>query len=107
MINVNDTDLNIILNFCFFLILIISIISLIPWGLKSGKNRWTLALPILGILTYLVYEVTMPSNWDIRMDLALLLPPIVIIIFMGIIRGLLIWRHAHKDDENIKERGSI
>jgi hypothetical protein len=95
--NVNDPGLNLILNACLILIIILSIISLIPWKLKSGKNRWTLALPVLGILTYLVYESTMPSNWNIRMDLVLLMPPLAVIIFLGLIRGLLIWRHTRKN----------
>ena len=97
MIDVQDSSLNIILNSCLFFILILSIVSIIPWKLKSRKNRWTLALPILGILTYLVYEVTMPSNWNIRMDLVLLVPPLAVIIFLGIIRGVLIWRHVRKE----------
>jgi hypothetical protein len=107
MIDVNDSNLNVILNACFFLILSLSVVSLIPWKLKSGGNRWTLALPILAILTYLLYEVTMPNNWDIRMDLILLWPALALIIFLGIVRGVLIWRHAHKENENSNVTGNI
>jgi len=101
MIDVQDASLNVILNSCLFLILSLSVVSLVPWKLKSGENRWTLALPILAILAYLVYEFTMPSNWDIRLDLILLWPALTITIILGIIRGVLIWRHVRKETENI------
>lgn len=93
IIDVHDPSLNQILNACFFLILGFGLISIIPWRLKSGKNRWTLILPIFAILVYVVYEFTMPSNWDIRVDLLLLWPVLVMILLLGLVRGILIWRH--------------
>jgi hypothetical protein len=65
IINVNDPSLNQILNICFYLILGFGLVSCIPWSLKYGKNRWTLALPIVAIVVYMIYELTMPNNWDI------------------------------------------
>lgn len=101
MIDVQDSSLNVILNSCLFLILSLSVVSLIPWKLKTGKNRWTLALPILGILAYLLYEFVMPNNWDIRLDLVLIWPALTLTILLGIIRGVIIWRHVRKETENI------
>lgn len=96
MIDVQDPFLNPVLNFCLYLILGLGLISLIPWKLKSGKNRWTLILPILAVLCYLVYELTMPDNWDIRMDLVLIWPVLFLIFLASIIRGALIWYYnAH------------
>jgi hypothetical protein len=92
IINVNDPSLNQILNTCFFLILGFGIVSLIPWRLRSGKNRWTMALPVLAIVVYMIYELTMPNNWDIRMDLVLLWPVLILILVLGVIRGILILR---------------
>jgi hypothetical protein len=95
VINVNDPSLNPILNICFFLILGLGVVSLIPWKIKYGKNRWTMALPILAIIVYITYELTMPNNWDIRIDLVLLWPALVLILLLGLLRGILIWRHRN------------
>lgn len=93
MINVNEPVLNLILNVCFFLILGLGVITFVPWKLASGKNRWTLLLPILAILIYATYEFTMPKYWDIRIDLLLLWPVLGLIILVGAIRAFLIRRH--------------
>ena len=93
IIDVNDPSLNLILNVCFFLILGFGLISIIPWKLKDGRNRWTLIVPIPSILIYVVYELAMPSNWDIRIDLLLLWPVLVLILLLCLVRGILIWRH--------------
>lgn len=93
MIDVRDAELNLILNVCFFLILGLGLVSRFPWGLKSGRNRWTLALPFLAIAAYVVYEFAMPNNWDIRIDLLLLWPILGMIILAGVIRAFLIRRH--------------
>ena len=93
IIDVQDPALNQVLNICFFLILGLGLISLVPWGLKSGRNRWTLMLPVIAILVYLKYEFTMPNNWDIRVDLLLLWPVVALILVSGLVRAILIWRH--------------
>jgi hypothetical protein len=93
IINVNDSTLNLILSICFFLLLVFGVVSCIPWRLKYGKNRWTLALPFLAIVVYMIYELTMPSHWNIRMDLVLLWPVLILTLLLGLIRGILIWRH--------------
>ncbi len=91
IINVNDPSLNLILNACFYLILVLGFVSLLPWRLKYGKNKWTLALPVLAIVVYLKYEFTMPNHWNIRMDLFLLWPVMLLILVLGLIRGITIW----------------
>jgi hypothetical protein len=93
IIDVNDPSLNQILNICFYLILAFGLVSLIPWKLKYGKNRWTMALPLLAIVVYIKYEHTIPNNWDILMDLVLLWPVLMLTLLLGLIRGILIWRH--------------
>ena len=94
MIDVQDPALNLVLNVCFFVILGLGLVSLVPWGLKSGGNRWTLLLPILAIAVYAVYEFAMPNNWDIRVDLLLLWPVLVLILLLGMVRALIVWRHS-------------
>jgi hypothetical protein len=97
LIDVNNYTLNLILNFAFMLIICLGIISVIPWRLKSGSNRWTLSLPFLAIGTYIVYEYTMPGNWDIRLDLLVIWPVLLISIVMGVIRGIVVWRYKSKN----------
>ena len=96
VIDVNDVSLNIILNTSFFLILGLGVVSLVPWRLKNGKNRWTLTLPAFAVGIYMLYEFSMPNNWDIRLDLVFLWPVMFIILFSGLIRAVLVWRHSRK-----------
>ena len=94
MIDVQDPSLNLILNVCFLVILGLGLVSIVPWTLKLGGNRWTLLLPFLAIATYVVYEFTMPNNWDIRVDLLLLWPILTLILLLGIVRAFIVWRHS-------------
>ena len=94
MIDVQDPSLNPVLNTCFFLILGLGLVSFVPWTLKAGGNRWTLMLPFLAIAVYVVYEFAMPNNWDIRIDLLLLWPILVLILLLGFVRAFIIWRHS-------------
>lgn len=100
MIDVQDSSLNLILNICFFLILGLGLVSIVPWKLRAGKNRWTLVLPILAIVLYLVYELTMPNNWDIRLDLIILWPILALIILLTVVRVLLIWRYSARSRQS-------
>lgn len=97
LIDVNNDSLNLLLNFAFIMIICLGIISVMPWRLKEGMNRWTLSLPLFAIGAYILYEYTMPSNWDIRLDLLLLWPALLISIVMGVIRGIVVWRHKSKN----------
>ncbi len=93
IIDVNDPFLNRILNACLFAIGALALLSLFPWTMKSGKNRWTLVLPLLGIVVYAAYEYAMPNNWDIRLDLVLIWPVLIVIVISGLLRGILVWWH--------------
>lgn len=93
IIDVNDPSLNVILNTCFYLLLVLGAVSLVPWKLKNGKNRWTLTLPVFAIGIYIMYEFSMPDNWDIRLDLVFLWPVLIIILLSTLIRVILIWRY--------------
>lgn len=92
IVDIGDPVRNLILNACLYGIAVISVISLVPWPIGSGRNRWTLYLPLAGIGLYLAYEVTMPSNWDIRLDLLLILAMGAVIVLSWLVR-LLILRH--------------
>lgn len=93
IIDVQNPELNMLLNLCLFTLLALCLLSLCPWTLKSGRNRWTLALPALALLVYLIYEFTMPSNWDIRIDLLLVWPVLLLTLLAGLLRGFMIRRH--------------
>ena len=90
IIDIQDPILNLALNSCLWFLLATALISLVPWRLKDGKNRWTLLLPVMSILVYAGYELLMPNNWDIRMDLVLIWPLLALIILSGLIRFILI-----------------
>lgn len=86
LIDVNDPTLNLLLNGCFYLMLGLGILTMIPWSLKAGKNRWTLTLPFLTLAVYATYELSMPSQWDIRVDLLMLWPLLLMITLIGLLR---------------------
>lgn len=96
VIDVQDPVRNLILNTCFFAIAFLVIVSLVPWK-SLGANRvsrllrW-LPLPMLGLAV--LYESTMPSRFDIRIDLLLLLPAYVLIAISSIVRYVG-WRRAN------------
>lgn len=85
LVDVGDPARNLILNACFYGIALVTLLSLVPWRLKHGRNRWSHYLPVPAIALYVIYETAMPSNWDIRLDLFLLAAMgLVIILAWGI-----------------------
>lgn len=73
---------NLLLNTCFLLIALCGILALVPWGSLGADElsrllRW-LALPCLAIA--LVYELAMPSGYNIRVDLLLLVPIYAVVL---------------------------
>jgi hypothetical protein len=85
LLDVGDPARNLLLNACFYGIVLVMLLSLVPWRLRQGRNRWSLYLPLLAIALYVTYEATMPPNLDIRIDLLLLAPMgLVIIVAWGI-----------------------
>lgn len=93
IIDVGNSSLNLLLNFTLIIILCIGLISIIPWRLKAGKNSWTVWLPVLSVMAYIIYESSMPSNWDIRLDLLVIWPVLLITIALGLIRYIVIRRN--------------
>jgi len=94
LVDVGDSARNLILNACFYGIALVALLSLVPWRLKHGRNRWSLYLPLLAIILYIFYEAAMPSNWDIRIDLLLLGPMGVVVILAWVVRLVLRARRA-------------
>jgi len=70
-------------------------VSLIPWKSFGAHRvsrlfRW-LPIPVIGLA--IIYEWAMPSRFDIRVDLFLLLPAYAVVIISSLVRWLG-WRHA-------------
>lgn len=86
LLDVGDAARNLLLNVCFYGIVIVTLLSLVPWRLKEGRNRWSLYLPVAALILYVIYEVAMPPQWDIRLDLFLLAPMGLVIILAWSIR---------------------
>lgn len=85
LLDVGEPARNLVLNACFYGIVLVMLLSLVPWRLKGGRNRWSLYLPLAAIVLYVIYEVTMPSSWDIRLDLFLIIAMgLVIMLAWGI-----------------------
>ena len=92
LINVENSSLNLLLNACFYAMALVALASVVPWRLKGGRNRWALWLPVAGIAFYGVYESAMPSRWDIRVDLLLIAPMLLVTALAWIVRALLVRR---------------
>ena len=86
LIDVQDDAANQILNGCLLGIVLITLLSVIPWRLRDGRNRWTHLLPLMALTLYVVYEITMPARMNIRLDLILVLPLITINLVAWLIR---------------------
>ena len=94
LIDVGDPTLNLALNACFVAILLLALLALIPWRLFgvarfSYRLRW-LILPL--ILLAVSYEYLMPSRFDIRIDLLLLLPLYLLVLVASLAR----WRRGKR-----------
>jgi len=87
-IDVQDPALNLTLNFCLFGIAAAALLSLVPWPLRRGRGRWSLWLPLPALALYAVYEATMPSRMDIRLDLVLIWPLLATILLGWTVRLL-------------------
>jgi hypothetical protein len=90
LIDVEDSVRNLVLNGCFYSIVLLSLVAIIPWGhigavRMSRLLRW-LVVPVLGLA--ITYESAMPSRFDIRVDLFLLLPAYGLVLVTSIVRCL-------------------
>lgn len=91
MFNVADPFRNAVLTACFFAIMALTVAALVPWK-SIGATRMSRCARWLAVAVFLlalVYEVTMPANFDIRLDLLFLLPMYGIVIVASIVRWFL------------------
>jgi hypothetical protein len=97
LIDVQDPLRNVILNGCFFAIILMAVAAIVPWGALGSRtlSRLAIWLPVpLAAVAYL-YERAMPSRYDIRVDLLLLLPAYGLILLATVTR-LLTRRRARR-----------
>ncbi len=92
LIGVEAPDLDFILNGCFYGLAVLAALSVVPWRLRERRNRWTLWLPAAALALYLAYETTMPARWDIRLDLLLIFPLLLIVVLAWLVRLVLLRR---------------
>lgn len=88
----------------FWIILAVTLLSLVPMRLTSGYATWVLYLPVFSLLLYLLYEVflfiAVPlSSVPLRIDLAIILPSLFITLGTSFLRWVVVWR--------IRRRGAI
>ena len=89
-IDVQESGLNLILNACLFGLVAFALLSIVPWRLRDGRNRWTLWLPLAALIIYAVYETSMPARWDIRLDLVLIAPLLFVVLIAWLVRLVLL-----------------
>jgi hypothetical protein len=92
LIDVQEPGLNLVLNGCFYGLVLVAALSLFPWRLRHGGNRWALWLPLAALALYAGYEGAMPARMNIRLDLALILPLLGIITIAWLIRLVMVRR---------------
>ena len=97
LIDVGDPLRNIILNACFYILLVLGVVALVPWkGLGAARlSRLLRFLPLPSVAVAITYEVAMPASYDIRVDLLLLLPIYCVIILTSAWRWFF-WRRAER-----------
>ena len=91
MFDVGDPTRNAVLTACFLAIALLTLAAVVPWKALGAARlskwaRW-LWLPVL--LLAIAYEATMPSRFDIRVDLLLLLPMYAIVLVASVVRWFL------------------
>jgi len=96
IIDVGNEASNLWLNLCFWLIVLSALASILPWGTMgatrmAGWLRWAW-LPVA--MLAIPYEALMPIQYDIRIDLFLLIPMYIVVIVTSIFR----WRRQAKSE---------
>ena len=90
MVDVGDPARNLVLNAVFLLVGLMTVVTLVPWG-RIGATRLSRLLrwiPFPAAVLAVVYETAMPSRFDIRIDLLLLLPLYGLIIATSAFRWI-------------------
>jgi hypothetical protein len=88
LIDVEDPLGNLILNACFYSIVFLALVAVIPWKTLGAARvsqllRW-LIIPTFGLAV--AYESAMPSRFDIRVDLLVLIPAYGLLVVTSIAR---------------------
>ena len=89
LIDVEDAGLNTVLNACFVANVALTLLALVPWRVLGALRlcrlfRWV-SIPVL-VLSF-VYESYMPTGYNIRVDLLILLP----LYFMALATSVVRW----------------
>lgn len=96
LIDVQDPIRNIILNACFYAIILLGLIGMIPWNAlgaaRISRLLRLLVVPVLGLM--IVYEAAMPSRFNIRVDLFMLVPAYAAAVITSLFRWITWWRAA-------------
>lgn len=105
LIDVEDPLRNLILNGSLVAVALMAIAAAVPWGAFGADRIARLAtfLPIPALAVAVVYETAMPSRYDIRLDLLLLVPAYGLILLATAIRLLARWRVRRKRDDAAAE----
>jgi hypothetical protein len=88
MYDVGDPVLNAALTLCFGAIALLTIATVIPWRVVGALRmnrvlRWAV-VPLCALVV--LYEWLMPSRFDIRVDLLLLLPMYGVVVMTSVFR---------------------
>ena len=88
LIDIEDPLGNLILNACFYSIVFLALVAGIPWKTLGAVRvsqllRW-LIIPTFGLAV--TYESVMPSRFDIRVDLLVLIPAYGLLVVTSIAR---------------------
>lgn len=79
----------------FWMILTVSLISLLPLPMNGTYSKWPFFFPFVGVLLFLIYEgvlskVFSMSNVPIRIDLVIILPSLFLIFFATVVRWIIL-----------------
>jgi purine-cytosine permease-like protein len=90
LINVEDPLRNLILNCSLIAVVLMTFMAIVPWATFGAKRirRLSIWLPIPTLAVALIYEMAMPSRYDIRLDLVLLVPAYSLVLLATLIRVL-------------------
>lgn len=89
MFEVGDPISNMALTILFIAMVVVSLLSVLPWRLIGVNSRWPLYLPAVWLAGYLTYEMVMPAAYDIRVDLLLILPLAALTLLSWLVRIVL------------------
>ncbi|MCF8199190.1 MAG: hypothetical protein K9J42_10515 [Sulfuritalea sp.] len=90
MFDIGDPWRNAVLTGCFFAIASLTLAAVVPWKALGAAHfsklaRW-ICVPVL--LLAIVYETAMPSRFDIRIDLLLLVPMYGVVLVASVVRWI-------------------